>query len=67
MNIKERLSRNEEQGKALIAKAQELDRQKQVILQEVLRFEGEHRLLLDLQKEEKSSLPEAENAIGEEK
>ena len=51
MDIKARLSQTEQTIKGIGEKLQELDQNKQLLMQELLRQDGEHRLLLELQKE----------------
>ena len=52
MDIKERLLENEQKIKQITASVQQLQQDSQNLLQELLRLDGEHRLLLDLQTEE---------------
>ena len=51
MDISERLAQTEQTMKEIGNKLQELDQNKQLLMQELLRQDGEHRLLLKLQKE----------------
>jgi len=51
MNIKKRLIQTERQLQKIQAESDALEQKKQELLQEFLRFDGEHRLLLELQKE----------------
>jgi len=48
MDIKERLTQNTQKLQAVQAKLQQLEKDKQDGLQELLRLDGEHRLLLQL-------------------
>lgn len=51
MDIKERLEKNEAASKQIQISLQQLQQDSQNMLQELLRLDGEHRLLLELQKE----------------
>lgn len=53
MNIAERLAQNGDKLKAIQDKLQQLEQTKQELLQELLRLDGESRVLLELQKEVK--------------
>lgn len=53
MDIKNRLAQNEQKFKAIQDKLQQLEATKQDLLQELLRLDGENRVLLELQKEVK--------------
>ena len=53
MEIKARLESNEQKTKVIQAQLQQLQQTNQELLQELLRLDGEHRLLLELSKEEK--------------
>ncbi len=52
MDIKEHLTQNEQKLKELQIRLQLLQQETQQLLQEALRLDGEHRLLLEMQKEE---------------
>ncbi len=52
MNIAERIEKNEVATKQIQASLQQLQQDSQNLLQELLRLDGEHRLLLELQKGE---------------
>lgn len=52
MNIKERLLDNEQRNKQIQASLQKLQQDNQNLLQELLRLDGEHRLLVELVKDE---------------
>lgn len=54
MDIKERLEKNEAATKQIQASLQQLQQDAQNLIQELLRLDGEHRLLVDLQKEIKT-------------
>ncbi len=51
MNIKERLLDNEQRNKQIQASLQKLQQDNQNLLQELLRLDGEHRLLVELVKD----------------
>jgi len=51
MTIEERLTKNEERQKANLQRLQQLEQQKQELLQEMLRLDGEHRLLREMKAE----------------
>lgn len=51
MNITERLTQNEQKLQKTQTELQQLEQAKQDLLQELLRLDGEHRLLLELQSE----------------
>lgn len=51
MNISERLKENEQKVKTITAQIQQLQQTQQELLQELLRLDGESRLLLELEKE----------------
>ncbi len=51
MDLKERLEKNEAAAKQIQVSLQQLQQDSQNLLQELLRLDGEHRLLVDLQKE----------------
>jgi len=51
MTIEERLTKNEEQQKANLEKLQRMEQEKQELLQEMLRLDGEHRLLREMKAE----------------
>jgi len=51
MDIKERLAQTEQKLREIQAESDALEQKKQELLQEFLRLDGEHRLLLELQKE----------------
>ncbi len=55
MDIKERLDENEQKIKAIQTQLQQLQQTQQELLQELLRLDGEHRLLLELQKEKNAN------------
>ncbi len=52
MDIKERLAQNEQQAKQIKASLQQLDQDKNNLVMELLRLEGEKRLLTELSAEE---------------
>ena len=52
MNIQERLVENEKKVKQITDSVQQLQQDNQNLLTELLRLDGEHRLLLELSKEE---------------
>ncbi len=52
MNIKERLLDNEQRNKQIQVSLQKLQQDNQNLLQELLRLDGEHRLLVELAKDE---------------
>ena len=56
MDIAERLNQNEKQAKQLQASLQQLEQDKQNLLMELLRLDGEHRLLLELAGEVKKDV-----------
>ncbi len=51
MNISERLTNNEGKVRDIQIQIQQLQNRTQELLQELLRLDGEHRLLIDLEKE----------------
>jgi len=51
MDIEERLIQTEQKLQKIQAMSDALEQKKQKLLQEFLRLDGEHRLLLELQKE----------------
>lgn len=51
MDIKQRLTENEDKLKAVQAQLQQLQETNQQLLQELLRLDGQHILLLELSKE----------------
>ena len=52
MNIKERLNQNEAATKAIQAQLQQLQQTNQELLQALIRADGQHILLLEMQAEE---------------
>ncbi len=56
MDIKERLILNEQKTKQIQVSLQRLQQDNQNLLQELLRLDGEHRLLLDMSKEEQQNV-----------
>ncbi len=53
MGIKERLTENEQKTKKIEASLQQLQETNQQLLQELLRLDGEHRVLVELVSEVK--------------
>ena len=53
MDIKERLVQNRQKLREVQSKLQQLEQSKQELLQELLRLDGENRLLLEMEKEPK--------------
>lgn len=51
LDLTERLAQNENKLKALQGRLQQLEQEKQLLLQELLRMDGEHRLLTELQRD----------------
>jgi len=51
MDIKERLVQNRQKLQEVQVKLQQLEQTKQELLQELLRLDGENRLLLEMEKE----------------
>ncbi len=51
MDIKARLAKTKSSVQEIHQKLQFLEQEKQQLLQEILRLDGEHRLLMELQKE----------------
>lgn len=56
MDIKERQTQNEQKLQSVQTKLQRLEQEKQQLLQELLRLDGERRLLVELQKEEPAKM-----------
>ena len=52
IDLQERLTQNEQKLQETQVKLQQLEQDKQELLQELLRLDGEHRLLVELQKEQ---------------
>jgi hypothetical protein len=53
MDIAVRLTLNEQKIQTTTARLQQMEQEKQNLLQELLRLDGEHRLLMELQNEVK--------------
>lgn len=54
IDLTERLAENEQKARTIGARLQQLEQEKQQLLQELLRLDGEHRLLVTLQREAKA-------------